>query len=83
LSTLTDTDLLDQTNKNSITQKQESIDNLKLSIDKKKNDLADLQISYDKTISDYDIKIEQAQNSLDILNKTLEVNNKSNEELNA
>ncbi len=81
LETLTDTDLLAKTNEYSITKKEENISSLKLSIEKKENDLMSLKNNYDQTKTSYDIKLESQQNSINILNKTLEVNNESLKEL--
>lgn len=73
LKTLTNTDLLSQTNANTISQKEASVTSSKLSIEKQENDLESSKKSYEQTKSEYVTSIKSKENSIKSLENTLEL----------
>lgn len=81
LKTLTDVDLLNQTNNNSILQKVQNIDGIKLNIEKKLQSIETAKSNLETKILEYDLNIESKNNSISNLEKTLQINEKSYQEL--
>lgn len=73
LKTLTNTDLLWQTNANTISQKEASISSSKLSIEKQENDLDSSKKSYEQTKSEYETSIKSKENNIKSLENILEL----------
>ncbi|MCT4616888.1 MAG: efflux RND transporter periplasmic adaptor subunit [Candidatus Gracilibacteria bacterium] len=81
LDTLTDLDLLGESNNNSILSKQESIKSTKLQIEKKKLEIDTAEKKYALTVSEYETSLKSKEQNLEKLQKTLEVNKATLEEV--
>ncbi|MDD2907257.1 MAG: efflux RND transporter periplasmic adaptor subunit [Candidatus Gracilibacteria bacterium] len=73
LNTLTDTDLLSETNSNSIASKKESIKTSELSIEKQLLSIKNAQSSYDETVSSFKVNLDSKQKDLDLKDRNLEL----------
>ena len=81
LKTLTNTDLIKTSNENTITSKKQNIESTKLSITKKEQEITDAQENYKTQEKSYDLQIQSKKNSIEQLEKNLEVNKQSYDEL--
>lgn len=81
LSTLSDTNLISESNNNTLTSKQTSVNSAQLAIDKKIIDIDNLEKNLDETNDSNAIALQNKQDSIDNLEKTLEVNKESYKEL--
>lgn len=81
LENLTDTDLVSESNKNSIASKEKSISSQEISIEKQENSITNLEKSYKETVEDYNLKIESKENSIKKEEDSLEVSKLNLKEL--
>ncbi len=81
LNTLSDTDLISETNNNTLTSKETNINNAKLAIEKKEIEIDNLYKTLDETYASNELAMQQKNDSLDNLYKTLELNKESYKEL--
>jgi len=81
LETLSDTDLISESNINTFSSKEESIKNQELSIEKKEIEIKNSIKNYDETKIKYDLNIETKQKDIDNKTKSLEISKISLEEL--
>lgn len=73
LNTLTDTDLVSESNSNSIASKEESIKNSVLSIEKQELSIKNAIKTYDETVSSYSATINSKQKDLDSKTRAVEI----------
>lgn len=73
LNTLTDTDLVSESNSNSIASKEESIKNSVLSIEKQELSIKNAIKAYDETVSSYSATINSKQKDLDSKTRAVEI----------
>ncbi|MDD3145157.1 MAG: efflux RND transporter periplasmic adaptor subunit [Candidatus Gracilibacteria bacterium] len=73
LKTLTNTDLLSQTNANTISQKEASVNSSKLSIEKQEKDIESSKKSYEQTKIEFATSIKSKENNIKSLENNLEL----------
>lgn len=81
LKTLSNTNLIDDNYQSSYKQKQQSIETIKLNIEKKKQEILSTAKNIDIKSKEIELNIETKINSISNLEKTLEINKKSYDEL--
>lgn len=82
LNTLTNVDLIVMSNEVTIKQKEDAITTSELALEKKKNDQINQINNYESTKNNYDLNVLSKNQSITLLEKTLEINNKDLEKLN-
>lgn len=81
LKTLSNTNLIDDNYQSSYKQKKQSIETIKLNIEKKKQEILSTAKNIDIKSKEIELNIETKINSISNLEKTLEINKKSYDEL--
>lgn len=81
LETLTDVDLLSESNQNSILSQEESIKQSEISIEKQEREIEEAKKAYEVDKKDYEIQLASKQKDLESSEQTLEINKASLEEL--